>query len=98
MMNYRLLLYFGLLFFGVLIKTLIWNRVTRQVNQQLPENEQYSLSMWSLRKSNVGEFNQFRIWRTHRRLFPDSYLRLSYATTLILTLLWFFSAIRFVNQ
>jgi hypothetical protein len=67
-------------FSGGLIQTFIWNRIAGQVNQHLPETERYSLSIWSLWKSAHGEFNQFRIWRTHQRFFPDSYLRLWYAT------------------
>jgi len=73
---------------GGLAQILIWNRITRQVNGRLPEGDQYSLSMWSLRRSNRGEINMFKIWRTHGQLFPDSYLRLCYVIALVLWLSW----------
>jgi hypothetical protein len=77
---------------------MVWNRITRQVNAHLPEAEQYFLSRWSLRRSNMGEINMFRIWRTHRHLFLDSYLRLYYATALLLTLVWMFSGLTILNR
>jgi hypothetical protein len=86
----RLSVYLCVLFSGGLIEMLVWNRITKQVNQHLPMEQQYSLSIWALRRSARGEFNQFRIWRTHRTCFPDSYLRASYLTALILTIVWMF--------
>jgi hypothetical protein len=45
-------------------------------------------------RSAQGEFNQFRIWRSHRGFFPDSYLRASYVTVLILTIVWMFIGLK----
>lgn len=40
----------------------------------------------------------FRIWRSHRRFFPDSYLRIWYVTALVLWLLWWlFGALNMAN-
>ena len=91
-------LYFCVFLLGGLTQILIWNRITKQVNARSPEDEQYSLSIWSVQRSNRGEINMFRIWRSHRRLFPDSYLRLWYVTTLVLWLLWWIlGALSMVN-
>ena len=83
-----LYLYLCVFVSGGLIQTLVWNRITRQVNERLPNAERYAVWAWSLRRSNRGEINMYRIWRTHRQLFPDSYLRLWYVTALVLWLLW----------
>ena len=75
--------------FGFVIQAIIWNRITRQVNGQLSEAEQFStLWMRGLPKSNISGSNMSRIWRAHREHFPDSYLRLCYVATLILWLSW----------
>jgi hypothetical protein len=84
------LVYLFVFFSGGLVQMLVWNRITKDVNQRLPLDEQYSLSIWTLRRSAHGEFNQFRIWRTHSRFFPDSYLRVSYIIALTLTIVWMF--------
>lgn len=93
----RFFVYLCVFFSGGVVEMLLWNRITRQVNQHLPVEEQYSLSIWALRRSARGEFSQFRIWRSHRRFFPDSYLRLSYLTTLILTIVWMFIGLNVLN-
>ena len=86
-MGVPLLVYLCVFFSGGLVEMLLWNRMTRQINQHLPVEEQYSLSIWALRRSAHGEFSQFRIWRLHRRLFPTSYLRMGYVTALIIALI-----------
>ena len=93
----RISLYLCILSSVGLIQMFVWNRITRQVNEHLPENEQYSLSIWSLRRSAKGEINQFRIWRTHRRFFPDSYLPLWYVAALVLTVFWMFFGLSILN-
>ena len=88
-----LFVYLGMFFSAGLVQTLIWNRITRDVNRHLADGEQYSSSLWAVRGSAHGEFNQFKIWHLHRRLFPDSYLRLSFLATLVLTIAWMFFGI-----
>jgi hypothetical protein len=89
--------YLGIFFSAGLIQTLIWSRITREVNQHLPDSEQYSISVWALRRSARGEFNQFKIWQLHRHFFRDSYLRLSFVAALVLTIFWMFFGLSILN-
>jgi hypothetical protein len=84
-------------FAGGSVQTFVWNRIAGEVDQHLPENEQYSLSRWSFWRSAWASFNWFRIWRSHRRLFPDSYLRLWYVTTGVLTVFGMFFGFKILN-
>lgn len=97
MMGIRLLIYLCVFFSGGLVQTLVWNRITREVNQCLPDDEQYSVSIWSLRRPARGGFNQLQIWSAHRRFFPESYLRLWCGTALVLTVSWMFLGLSVVN-
>jgi hypothetical protein len=83
-------IYLGMFFSAGLAQTLLWNRITRDVNQRIGDGEKYSTSMWAVRRSAHGEINQFKIWHLHRRFLPDSYLRLSFSAALVLTIAWMF--------
>jgi hypothetical protein len=96
-MNTRFFVYLGIFCSGGLINAFLWNRIARRVNQHLPENEQYSLSIWSIRRNAVDELNQLRIWRLHREFFPDSYLRLWFTVTMVLTVSWMLFGLSILN-
>jgi hypothetical protein len=93
----NLFVYLGIFFSGGVAQTLVWNRITSEVNQRLPDSEQYSISVWALRRSARGPFNQFKIWQLHRQFFRDSNLRLLFLATLVLTILWMFLGLTILN-
>lgn len=92
-----LFVYIGIFFSGGLTQTLVWNRITGEVNQRLPESEQYSISVWALKRSARGAFTQVKIWRLHRQFFRNSHLRLLFLATLVLTILWMFFGLTLLN-
>ena len=84
----RFFVYFSVLFAGGAVLMFIRNRMVHEVNQRLPDDEQFSLSIWALERS--PGYNHFKIWRTHQQFYRASFLRLWYATALILTLCWMY--------
>jgi hypothetical protein len=62
----------------------------KQTNPHLPEEEQIARSMWSWSRTGFKSGDQLRLWRMHRRFFPDSLLRFCWATIFALTLGWMF--------
>jgi len=97
-MSLRFVSYLCILFFGGVAERFVWTRITKQVNQHLPRDKEYSLSIWTLWRSAWGEFNQFRIWRTHRRLFPDSYLPVWHVAAFVLTVFWMFFGLTLLKR
>jgi hypothetical protein len=92
-----LVVYLGVFLSAGLVEWLLWSRIAGEVNLHLPPGEQYSVSIWALRRSAHGEFNQFRIWQLHRRLFRKSYLRLVFLSALALTAFWTFFGLTILN-
>ena len=84
------LIYFGIFYSAGIAQWLVWKRMTREVNQHLPESEQYATAMWTFsRKSARAPTNQLKIWQLHRQFFRESYLRLLLLVTLALMILFF---------
>ena len=85
-----ILFYFGIFYSACLAEGMVFRRITREVNQHLPECEQYPTSMWSFsRRSARSPINQIKIWRLHRQLFCKSYLRWLYLVNWVLMILFF---------
>jgi hypothetical protein len=83
------LVYFVLFYSAGLAQWMVWKRITTEVNHHLPDNEQYSTSMWAFQRSARGPINQFKIWRLHRQFYRESYLRWLFLAMLGLMILFF---------
>jgi hypothetical protein len=85
-----ILFYFGIFYSAGLAQWMVWKRITREVNQHLPDCEQFPTSVWAFSpRSARAPINQIKIWRLHRQLFRESYLRLFYLATWVLMILFF---------
>jgi hypothetical protein len=87
--------YLVVLFAGGLLNWSIRNKMIGQVNRCLPLDEQIRRSMWS--RTGLASGEQGRLWRTHKCLFPHSFLPLWYVGTFIFTLSWMFFGLKLVN-
>jgi hypothetical protein len=91
-----ILFYFGIFYSAGLAQWMVWKRITGEVNQQIPDSEQYTISVWSFSpKSARAPINQIRIWRLHRQFFRESYLRFLYLATWALMILFFVLSLQF---
>src|SRR5277367_3366089 len=89
-------LYFGTFYLTGLAQWMVWKRITTEVNQHLPVSEQYPTSVWSFSARTArAPINQIKIWRLHRRLFRESYLRWLYLATWVLMILFFVLCVQF---
>jgi hypothetical protein len=85
-----ILFYFGMFYSAGLAQWMIWKRITTEVNQHLPDSEQYPTSVLAFSpRSFQSPINQFKIWRLHRQFFRKSYLRWLYLATLAMMILFF---------
>jgi hypothetical protein len=85
----EVLFYFGIFYLTGLAQWMVWKRITREVNQHLPDSEQYSTSLWAFQRSARAPTNQFKIWRLHRQFYRESYLRWLFLAILVLMILFF---------
>jgi hypothetical protein len=85
----EVLFYFGIFYLTGLAQWMLWKRITREVNQHLPDSEQYSTSLWAFQRSARAPTNQFKIWQLHRQFYGESYLRLLFLAILVLMILFF---------
>jgi hypothetical protein len=83
------LVYFGIFFSVALVHWRITKRMTKQVNQRLPESERYSTSIFAFQRSARSPVYQYRIFQLHRYFFPESSLRWSFLATFILMIIFF---------
>ena len=91
-----ILFYFGILYSAGLAQWMVWKRIAREVNQQLPDSEQFPTSVWAFsRRSARAPINQIKIWRLHRQFFRESYLRSLYLAAWVLMILFFVLCLRF---
>ncbi len=91
-----ILFYFGIFYSTGLAQWMVWKRITREVNQHLPDSEQYTTSVWAFsRMSARAPTNQIKIWRLHRQFFHESYLRFLYLATWVLMILFFLLCMQF---
>jgi hypothetical protein len=84
-----LLFYFGIFYSAGLGQWMVWRRIVREVNQHLPDAEQYPTSVLAFSpRSSQSPINQFKIWQLHRQFFRKSYLRSLYLTTWVLMIVF----------
>jgi hypothetical protein len=85
-----ILFYFGIFYFAGLAQWMVLKRMTRQVNQRLPDSEQFPTSVWSFSPRTVrAPINQIRVWRLHRQFFRESSLPWLYLATWVLMIVFF---------
>jgi hypothetical protein len=90
------LFYFGIFYSAGLAQWMVWKRITREVNQQLPDSEQYPTSVWSFSPRTArAPINQIKIWRLHRQFFRESYLRSLFLATWVVMILFFVLVVQF---
>jgi hypothetical protein len=90
-MDGRLLVYIAVVVAFAVGQQSLENRMMKQANQHLRSDEQITRSMWSWSKTGFKSGERFRLWKIHRRFFPDSTLRFFCAMMFVLTLIRMFS-------
>jgi hypothetical protein len=91
-----ILFYFGIFYSAGLAQWMVWKRITTEVNQQLPDSEQYTTAVWAFSPRTArAPINQIKIWRLHRQFFRESYLRLLYLVTWGVMILFFVLVVQF---
>jgi hypothetical protein len=91
-----ILFYFGIFFAASLAQWMVWKRITKEVNQHLPDSEQYPTSVLAFSpRSSQSPINRYKIWQLHRKSFHKSYLRWLYLATLVLMVLFLVLCVQF---
>jgi hypothetical protein len=91
-----ILFYFEIFCLAGLAHWMVLKRITKEVNQHLPDGEQYAASMWSFSPRSVrSPVNEIRIWRLHRQFFRQSYLPWLCLATWILMIVFFVLCVQF---
>jgi hypothetical protein len=91
-----ILFYFGILYSACLAQWMVLKRMTREVNQYLPDGEQFPTSVWAFSPRTArAPLNQIKIWRLHRQFFRESYLPWLYLATWALIILFFVLCVQF---
>jgi hypothetical protein len=91
-----ILFYFGIFYLAGLAQWMFLKRMARQVNQLLPDCEQFPTSLWVFSPRTArAPINQIRIWRLHRQFFRESYLPWLYLATWVLMILFFVLCLQF---
>jgi hypothetical protein len=86
----EILLYFGTFWFAGLAQWMVLKRITNQVNQYLPYDEQYVASIWAFSPRSVrSPINEIKVWRLHRQFFPESFLPWIHLATWALMIVFF---------
>ncbi len=84
------LFYFGIFYSSCLAQWMVLKRMTTEVNQHLPDGEQFPTSLWTFSPRTArAPINQIRIWRLHRQFFRESHLPWLYLATWVLMILFF---------
>ncbi len=88
--------YFGIFCLAGLAHWMVLKRITEEVNQYLPDGEQYDASLWSFSPRSVrSPVNEIKIWRLHRQFFRESYLPWLCLATWFLILVFFVICVQF---
>ena len=91
-----ILFYFGIFYLAGLAQWMVLKRLTKEVNQHLPDSEQYATSMWTFSPRSVrSPINEIKIWRLHRQFFPESYLPWVHLATWVLMIVFFVLCVQF---
>ncbi len=92
----QILFYFGIFYVACLVQWMVLKRMTREVNQYLPDGEQFPTSLWAVSPRTVrAPINQIRIWRLHRQFFSESYLPWLYLVTWGVLILFLLLCVQF---
>ena len=85
-----ILFYFGIFYLAGLARWMVLKRIIKEINQHLPDSEQYPTSVWAFSpRSFQSPINEIKIWRLHRQFFRESYLRwLHLASWVLMILFW----------
>jgi len=88
--------YFGILYSAGLAHWMVLKRIAKEVNQHLPDSEQYPTSVWVFSpRSLQSPINEIKLWRLHRQFFRESYLRWLHLATWVLMILFFVLCVQF---
>jgi hypothetical protein len=91
-----ILLYFGIFYSACIAQWRVWKRIIREVNEHLPDSEQYPTSMLAFSpRSSASPINQFKVWQLHRQFFRESYLRWLYLAIWVLLIIFFGLCVQF---
>jgi hypothetical protein len=91
-----ILFYFGIFYFAGLTQWMVLKRITKEVNQHLPDSERYTTSRWAFsQRSARSPINQIKIWRLHRQFLRESYLPWLYLATWVLMIVFFVLCVQF---
>lgn len=91
-----ILFYFGIFFLAGLAHWMVLKRIAKEVNQHLPDSEQYATSMWSFSPRSLrSPINEIKIWRLHRQFFRESYLPWLCLATWVLMIVFFVLCMQF---
>jgi hypothetical protein len=91
-----ILFYFGTFWLAGLAQWMVLKRITREVNEHLPDGEQYTTSMWAFSpRSARSPINEIKIWRLHRQFYRESYLPWFHLATWILMIVFFILCVQF---
>ena len=91
-----ILFYFGIFYSAGLAQWMVLKRITKDVNQHLPDSEQYPTSLLAFSPRSLrSPINEIKIWRLHRQFFCDSYLRWLHLATWDLMIVFFILCVQF---
>ena len=87
----QILFYFGIFYLAALARWMVLKRIAKDVNQYLPDSEQYPTSLLAFSpRSLQSPINEIiKIWRLHRQFFRESYLRWLHLATWVLMIVFF---------
>jgi hypothetical protein len=91
-----ILFYFGTFCSAGLAHWMVLKRMAREVNQHLPDSEQFITAVWAFsRRSARAPINEIKIWRLHRQFFRESCLPWLYLATWVLMIVFFVLCVQF---
>jgi hypothetical protein len=91
-----LFIYFCIFLGGGIAILIVRDRMVVQADRWLPDDGKIRGTLWSRSRLKRGEM--FRLWRVHRRFFPNSSLRFSYVALWVLTLSWLFLGLNLLQR
>jgi len=85
-----ILFYFVIFYLAALARWMVLKRIAKDVNQYLPDSEQYPTSLLAFSpRSLQSPINEIKIWRLHRQFFREGYLRWLHLATWVLMIVFF---------
>ncbi len=88
--------YFGMFYLAGLARWMVLKRIAKDVNQYLPDREQYPTSLLAFSpRSLQSPINEINIRRLHRQFFHESYLRWLHLATWVLMIVFLVLCVQF---